>query len=266
MEKITFQDINKAKEVFEHLQDYAKKYEQSDMQKELDMIQPKLKLEHKIAIVKNENAGKRTFIKAVFGEEIPTESTLSDADIALFVLDYEQLDTSLENDEQGLWHTIQERVAKDKDFDVFFILNKIDIALNNAESTGDWYSNRQKAVEEIKKVAMRHGIQNPQIYPVSSLYCLLEHKIAKNFDEDDELDENLILFIKYASLKKEFEFTPTSIIHDAKLKTTALRFGRMLNANMDLLQREGLYITKNRTSDKRIYHCVYEEPNLEDDE
>lgn len=35
---------------------------------------------------------------------------------------------------------------------------------------------------------------------------------------------------------------------------------------MDLLQREGLYITKSRTSDKRIYHCIYEEPNLEDDE
>ncbi len=40
----------------------------------------------------------------------------------------------------------------------------------------------------------------------------------------------------------------------------------MLNANMDLLQREGLYITKNRTSNKRNYHCVYEEPLLEDDE
>ena len=76
----------------------------------------------------------------------------------------------------------------------------------------------------------------------------------------------LIYFIKYASLKKDFEFTPTSINHDAKLKTTALRFGRMLNANMDLLQKEGLHITKNRTSNRRIYHCVYEEPNLEDDE
>ena len=40
----------------------------------------------------------------------------------------------------------------------------------------------------------------------------------------------------------------------------------MLNANMDLLQREGIYITKNRTSDKRIYHCIYDEPTIEDDE
>lgn len=84
--------------------------------------------------------------------------------------------------------------------------------------------------------------------------------------EDDELDENLILFIKYASYKKDFEFTATEIINDARLKTTPLRFGRMLSSNMDLLQKEGLHITKNRTSDKRYYHCVYEEPTLEDDE
>ena len=84
--------------------------------------------------------------------------------------------------------------------------------------------------------------------------------------EDDELDENLIFFIKYASYKKDFEFTSTSIIHDAKLKTTALRFGRMLNSNIDLLEKEGLHITKSRTSSERKYHCVYEEPILEDDE
>ncbi len=84
--------------------------------------------------------------------------------------------------------------------------------------------------------------------------------------EDDELDENLIFFIKYASLKKNFEFTSTEIINDARLKTTPLRFGRMISSNMDLLRKEGLHITKNRTSDKRNYHCVYEEPNIEDDE
>ena len=84
--------------------------------------------------------------------------------------------------------------------------------------------------------------------------------------EDDEIDENLILFIKYASYKKDFEFTSTSIIHDAKLKTTALRFGRSLNLNIDLLEKEGLHITKSRTSNERKYHCVYEEPILEDDE
>lgn len=84
--------------------------------------------------------------------------------------------------------------------------------------------------------------------------------------EDDEIDESLILFIKYASYKKDFEFTSTSIIHDAKLKTTALRFGRSLNLNIDLLEKEGLHITKSRTSNERKYHCVYEEPILEDDE
>ena len=84
--------------------------------------------------------------------------------------------------------------------------------------------------------------------------------------EDDEIDENLMFFIKYASQKKEFDFTCTEIINDAKLKTTALRFGRLLNANMELLNKEGVYLTKDRKSDKRNYHCIYEEPTIEDDE
>ncbi|MDE6978877.1 MAG: hypothetical protein K2O85_04845, partial [Helicobacter sp.] len=145
MGKFTFQDITEAEEAFEHLQKYAENYKLANMQEELNSIQPNLKQEHRIAIISNENAGKSTFIKAVFGEKFPCESTLSDADIALFVLDYEQLDTNLENDEQGLWHTIQERVAKDKDFDVFFILNKIDIALNNTKSKGEWSVNKTHA-------------------------------------------------------------------------------------------------------------------------
>ena len=40
----------------------------------------------------------------------------------------------------------------------------------------------------------------------------------------------------------------------------------MLNSNIDLLEKEGLHITKSRTSSERKYHCVYEEPILEDDE
>ncbi|MDE6045154.1 MAG: hypothetical protein K2F85_06520 [Helicobacter sp.] len=206
MEKFTFQNITEAEEAFEHLQKYAESYKLADMQKELDMIQPKLKLEHKIAIIGNENAGKSTFIKAVFGEEIPTESTLSDADIALFVLDYEQLDTNLENDEQGLWHTIQERVAKDKDFVVFFIINKIDIALNNTKSKGEWSVNKTHAANKLKDVAIRYGIQNPQIYSVSSLYYLLKHKTNKNFDEKNKLWDFENKFMQGYDSKGEGEF------------------------------------------------------------
>lgn len=87
-----------------------------------------------------------------------------------------------------------------------------------------------------------------------------------NSIEDDELDKNLILFIKYTSSKKDFEFTPTSIIHDTKLKTTALRFGRLMNANEELLKNEEVVFEKVRKGYKRNYHYIYEEPILENDE
>ena len=74
-------------------------------------------------------------------------------------------------------------------------------------------------------------------------------------------DFQIILFIKYASSKIEFDFTPTEIVNKANLFCTPKKFGRLLNANLDLLEKEGLYITNNRTSDKRIYHCHYKEPS-----
>lgn len=84
--------------------------------------------------------------------------------------------------------------------------------------------------------------------------------------EDGELDENLMLFIKYASQKKNFDFTCTDLVNDAKLKTTALRFGRLINANKELLKNEGVVFEKDRKMNKRNYHCKYEEPIIEDDE
>ena len=85
-------------------------------------------------------------------------------------------------------------------------------------------------------------------------------KVCKE-DDEDIIDSNLILFIKYASSKIEFDFTPTEIVNKANLFCTPKKFGRLLNANLDLLEKEGLYITNNRTSDKRIYHCHYKEPS-----
>lgn len=218
MGKFTFQNITEAKEAFEHLQKYAESYKLADMQKELDMIQPKLKLEHKIAIIGNENAGKSTFIEAVGKEILPkTTSTLSDADIALFVLDYEQLDASLENDKQGLWHTIQERVAKDKDFVVFFIINKIDKVLNNTQDKGNLFHDREKAIDKLKNVAIGHGIQNPQIYPVSSHYYFLDNK-AKTDDEYEELEDFKEIFARWFEGEGDKQFIEYVGIENFKKK------------------------------------------------
>ena len=82
-------------------------------------------------------------------------------------------------------------------------------------------------------------------------------------EKDDEImDQNLIRFIMYASKKKDFEFTATEIVNDAKLFCTPKSFGRLLNSNINLLKEEGLHITKSRTSNSRMYHCHYEEPSI----
>lgn len=83
--------------------------------------------------------------------------------------------------------------------------------------------------------------------------------------EDEYIDNNLILFIKYAVDKEDFDFTCNEIINKANLLLTPKQFGRLLNSNLELLKREGLHITKNRTSTKRIYHVHYEEPIDEND-
>lgn len=77
--------------------------------------------------------------------------------------------------------------------------------------------------------------------------------------EDEEINYNLVLFIKYAVDKKDFDFTCNEIINKANLLLTPKQFGRLLNSNLDLLKREGLSITKNRNANERLYHVHYKE-------
>lgn len=79
---------------------------------------------------------------------------------------------------------------------------------------------------------------------------------------DDEISDcNLIQFIKYASIKKNFELTATEIVNEAKLFCTPKSFGKLVSSNINLLNNEGIHITKNRTSGNRSYVISYEEPN-----
>ena len=83
--------------------------------------------------------------------------------------------------------------------------------------------------------------------------------------EEEEIDYNLIQFIKYVSKNKVVEFTCTEIIDKANLQTTPKRFGRLLNSNLSLLEKEGVHIEYKKTSDKRSYIAKYEEPINEND-
>ncbi len=84
-------------------------------------------------------------------------------------------------------------------------------------------------------------------------------------DEDDEeiVDPNLIMFIKFASIKGEFELSSTDIVRQANLFCTPVTFGKLINSKIDALKKEGLHITKVRSSNKRNYLVRYEEPLID---
>ena len=44
------------------------------------------------------------------------------------------------------------------------------------------------------------------------------------------------------------------------------RFGRLLNNSIELLESEGVHITKYRTADNRLYHATFIEPSQNEDE
>ncbi len=81
-------------------------------------------------------------------------------------------------------------------------------------------------------------------------------------DEDEIIDPNLILFIKYASTKKEFELSATDIVKEANLFCTPKSFGKKIRANIELLKQEGLAIQKCK-NDQRYYKVKYEEPTID---
>ncbi len=130
-----------------------------------------------------------------------TRSVLNDVDLALFMFDYAQLDANLNSDEQGLWNTIKTRHDKDESFDIYFLLNKIDSALDDnfkdihtkdeneyiRQKQDNWNVHENKAIEKLKKAAIDHGISNPKIYPVVSKYALMRRLEEKSFDEEDEI-------------------------------------------------------------------------------
>ena len=46
---------------------------------------------------------------------------------------------------------------------------------------------------------------------------------------------------------------------------TPTQLGKLINSNLDLLEKEGLHITEYRTNESRMYHIKYEEPSLENE-
>ena len=78
---------------------------------------------------------------------------------------------------------------------------------------------------------------------------------------DDETDYNLLLFIKYAVARKDFDYTISDILSKTNILLTPTQLGGLIQRNLQLLKKEGLHITRKRTANERLWHCSYEEPS-----
>ena len=82
--------------------------------------------------------------------------------------------------------------------------------------------------------------------------------------DSSDLNLNLIIFLNYAIKQKEFSFKSSDIVGELKLPILPSVFGKLLNQNLDNLEKEGLHIESKRTGPDRLYYAKYEEPDFED--
>ena len=90
-----------------------------------------------------------------------------------------------------------------------------------------------------------------------------ENQTFSVIDENtnDETDYNLLLFIKYAVARKDFDYTISDILSKTNILLTPTQLGGLIQRNLQLLEKEGLHITSKRTANERLWHCSCEEPS-----
>lgn len=110
-----------------------------------------------------------------------------EADLALFLFNYADLDANLTSDDQGLWALLKRRKEEDELFQVFFIINQIDRAFNDLQNDISeskeqdevkvkrelWMKYESRAIQKLKDAAVKQGFENPIIFPVSSYFAKL---------------------------------------------------------------------------------------------
>lgn len=215
--KIFFSDDKESIEVFENLETEIKQYAQKDEDCKDDKYKNVEKIELYYPFENLQTSSSEdfniTFIDTPgpnstgdYGDEHKrkTRDVLRDTNMAIFVFDYGQLDANLESDEQGLWRTIEKKIKGDKketlnsdeDFEIYFLINKIDMAIDDnlklphiLDSSSkeeyelnvkkSWFYYEEQAIEKLKDAAIKHGIKKPKVYTISSHHALLDRNKQK---------------------------------------------------------------------------------------
>lgn len=123
-------------------------------------------------------------------EEI-TYSVINDVNMLFIIFDFGQLDANLS---KGLWDSIKERIEKNREFKVYFLINKIDMALKDNFPKGEneklvkdnWFKKEKEAVKTLEEAILKHKIEKNkiEIFPISSEYQLL--KRGEHFNKRDK--------------------------------------------------------------------------------
>lgn len=64
-------------------------------------------------------------------------------------------------------------------------------------------------------------------------------------EDNNDLDFNLSLFMRYVIKKKEIIITPAEMVAELNLIITPSHFGRLLNSNIKRLEQEGIFVELN---------------------
>lgn len=99
-------------------------------------------------------------------------------------------------------------------------------------------------------------------YPAREYVLKRNENLILSIDEktDDKLNENLMIFLKYAINKKEFSFTVSEMVSKLNLSVIPSVFGKLLKNNKENLARMGLFIECKRTAEERLWNAFYKEP------
>ncbi|OHE10069.1 MAG: hypothetical protein A2513_08200 [Sulfurimonas sp. RIFOXYD12_FULL_33_39] len=138
--------------------------------------------------------------------DITKNIILNEAHMVLYLFDYGQIDANLESSKNNLWGLIKQRKEKEPNFEVFFVINKIDKAfednkkieeIKNLSSKEEyfknikkyWFFHEKKAIEKIKKSAVKYGFKVEKVFTVSSKFIeYYRDKENLNFEYLDDLN------------------------------------------------------------------------------
>ncbi|CAA6808851.1 MAG: GTP-binding protein Der [uncultured Sulfurovum sp.] len=129
---------------------------------------------------------------------------LNEADMLLYIFDYTQIDANLEVTQNNIWGWIEKRKKINKKFDVYFIINKIDKALDdnnklpavvNSKTEEEyllnlqtnWFYHEQKAINKIKLMAEKIGFNSSCVFVTSSEYQKLNRMKKLSFKDKKKL-------------------------------------------------------------------------------